>query len=250
MADTSKPWEEFASQQPVTGGEKPWEEFGGETKEEGRGLIGHARDLGLSVAKGVIGVPEAAVGLADIPTEGRVGKFLENQDGMLGFRPREAKDFLSDLHTDQYKQQQQDFQDADGVVDKTLHAVQNPSMVVNTVAESLPSMLAGARSVVAFGRWLQRWHLWQPARLAKGRLWLVSKQSRSAKKLMTACSLRRSRELRWPLVCWEVCFPLPAVAWPRNWVSVMRIPSSLVVPTQDNWSASWRPCRRRAFRGR
>ncbi|ENQ7655725.1 PLxRFG domain-containing protein [Pseudomonas aeruginosa] len=143
MADTSKPWEEFASQQPVTGGEKPWEEFGGETKEEGRGLIGHARDLGLSVAKGVIGVPEAAVGLADIPTEGRVGKFLENQDGMLGFRPREAKDFLSDLHTDQYKQQQQDFQDADGVVDKTLHAVQNPSMVVNTVAESLPSMLAG-----------------------------------------------------------------------------------------------------------
>ncbi|HCR1324270.1 TPA: PLxRFG domain-containing protein [Pseudomonas aeruginosa] len=143
MADTSKPWEEFASQQPVTGGEKPWEEFGGETKEEGRGLIGHARDLGLSVAKGVIGVPEAAVGLADIPTEGRVGKFLENHDGMLGFRPREAKDFLSDLHTDQYKQQQQDFQDADGVVDKTLHAVQNPSMVVNTVAESLPSMLAG-----------------------------------------------------------------------------------------------------------
>ncbi|EJU9479061.1 PLxRFG domain-containing protein [Pseudomonas aeruginosa] len=143
MADTSKPWEEFASQQSVTGGEKPWEEFGGETKEEGRGLIGHARDLGLSVAKGVIGVPEAAVGLADIPTEGRVGKFLENQDGMLGFRPREAKDFLSDLHTDQYKQQQQDFQDADGVVDKTLHAVQNPSMVVNTVAESLPSMLAG-----------------------------------------------------------------------------------------------------------
>ncbi|HFS8924512.1 TPA: PLxRFG domain-containing protein [Pseudomonas aeruginosa] len=143
MADTRKPWEEFASQQPVTGGEKPWEEFGGETKEEGRGLIGHARDLGLSVAKGVIGVPEAAVGLADIPTEGRVGKFLENQDGMLGFRPREAKDFLSDLHTDQYKQQQQDFQDADGVVDKTLHAVQNPSMVVNTVAESLPSMLAG-----------------------------------------------------------------------------------------------------------
>ncbi|EMB0053047.1 PLxRFG domain-containing protein [Pseudomonas aeruginosa] len=143
MADTSKPWEEFASQQSVTGGEKPWEEFGGETKEEGRGLIGHARDLGLSVVKGVIGVPEAAVGLADIPTEGRVGKFLENQDGMLGFRPREAKDFLSDLHTDQYKQQQQDFQDADGVVDKTLHAVQNPSMVVNTVAESLPSMLAG-----------------------------------------------------------------------------------------------------------
>ncbi|MBO2823340.1 PLxRFG domain-containing protein [Pseudomonas aeruginosa] len=111
--------------------------------EEGRGVIGHARDLGLSLAKGVIGVPEAAVGLADIPTEGRVGKFLENQDGMLGFRPREAKDFLSDLHTDQYKQQQQDFQDADGVVDKTLHAVQNPSMVVNTVAESLPSMLAG-----------------------------------------------------------------------------------------------------------
>ena len=79
-ADNSKPWEDFSpvvkpssSEQPDT---KPWEDFGGETKPAPKGFMGHARDLGLSSLQGAIGVPEAAVGLADIPTGGAVGKAL------------------------------------------------------------------------------------------------------------------------------------------------------------------------------
>ncbi len=105
-----------------------------------KGFVGHARDLGISALQGAIAVPEAAVGLADIPTGGAAGKFLENKDGMLGFRPKEAHAALSDLNTDQYKDQQQQFHDADGVLAKTGVALSNPSLIVNPVVESAPSM--------------------------------------------------------------------------------------------------------------
>ena len=45
----------------------------------------------LSIAKGIIGVPEAAVGLADLVSGGRAGKSLEED---FGFRPKDAKAFL------------------------------------------------------------------------------------------------------------------------------------------------------------
>lgn len=153
---SDKPWEEFSQDSAQSGAAKPWEEFGGKTATtEGRGFLGHARDLGLSLAKSVVAVPEAAVGLADIPTGGAVGKALESQDGLIGFRPKEAKEFLSDFHTDQYKEQQRQFQDADGVIEKTGVALTNPSMIINTVAESAAPMLAGgavARGITAVSK--------------------------------------------------------------------------------------------------
>ncbi|QLI49470.1 hypothetical protein vBPaeMUSP25_31 [Pseudomonas phage vB_PaeM_USP_25] len=152
MSD-QKPWESFQDQGATADSDqKPWESFGGETKPEGKGVLGHVRDLGLSAAKSVIAVPETAVGLLDIPTGGRVGKFLENEDGMVGFRPRQAKEYLSDLHTDQYKAQQQQFQEAEGVLDKTGVALSNPSLIANTVTESIAPMLSGgvaARGILA-----------------------------------------------------------------------------------------------------
>ncbi|AMO36395.1 hypothetical protein [Thauera humireducens] len=120
-----------------------------------KGISGHARDLGLSALKGAIAVPEAIVGLADIPTGGRVGKFLENEGGSFGFRPKEAKEILSDLHTDQFKEQQRQFQEADGVLDKTSVALQNPSLIASAVTESIAPMLAGgvaARGVMGATR--------------------------------------------------------------------------------------------------
>ena len=126
-----------------TGGDL-FDEFGLNAPEpEGKGVLGHARDIGLSAAKSVIGVPEAMVGLADIPTGGAVGKALENEGGTFGVRFKQAKDMLSDLHTDQYKQQRQQFQDADGIIDKAGVALTNPSLIVNPVVESVGPMLAG-----------------------------------------------------------------------------------------------------------
>lgn len=124
--------------------------FTGALDGEKKGVMGHLKDTGLSALKGAVAVPELAVGIMDVMSDGAVGKTLENKDGAIGFRPKEAKQALGDLHTDQYKAQQQEFADAgkdgnwvDKVVDKTKVALTNPSLIANTVVESVPSMLAG-----------------------------------------------------------------------------------------------------------
>ncbi|KGG90963.1 hypothetical protein P245_14440 [Comamonas thiooxydans] len=93
--------------------------------------------------KAAIGIPESAVGVADLFTGGKVGKALENEGGSFGLRFKQAREVANDLHSDATKLRQQQFQQADGVVEKAKVAVQNPSLVVGAVAESLPSMLAG-----------------------------------------------------------------------------------------------------------
>ncbi len=125
--------------------------FTGALDGEKKGVMGHLKDTGLSALKGAVAVPELAVGIMDVMSDGATGKTLENKDGAIGFRPKEAKQALGDLHTDQYKAQQQEFADAgkdgnwvDKVVDKTKVALTNPSLIANTVVESVPSMLAGA----------------------------------------------------------------------------------------------------------
>lgn len=102
-----------------------------------------AQDLAVSLAKAPITAVEGVAGLVDIPSGGRFSKALENEGGAVGFRPRQAKEVLDQLHTDSFRKKQQEFHDADGILDKTVVALQNPSLVTNTVAESSASMLMG-----------------------------------------------------------------------------------------------------------
>lgn len=108
-----------------------------------KGLLGHAQDLGVSALKGIVAVPEIAVGLADTVTGGEAGKFLENKGGDFGLRFADAREALNQAHTESYQQQQQRFAQADGAMEKAKYALENPSMVTNNVAESIPSMLFG-----------------------------------------------------------------------------------------------------------
>lgn len=103
------------------------------------GAIRKVADLGLSVGKGVIAVPEAAVGLANLVTGGHAGKLAES----AGVRFKDAKDVLTGWQSDDFKGKQQQFQQADGILEKTGVALSNPSLIANTVAESLPLMGAG-----------------------------------------------------------------------------------------------------------
>ena len=95
-----------------------------------KGFLGNARDLGLAAARSAIAVPEIAVGAADLLSGGKAGKTLENQGGLLGFRPKQAKEFLSSFETDQTKAQRQEFASADGVV-KEIRAEQGASLAVD-----------------------------------------------------------------------------------------------------------------------
>jgi hypothetical protein len=56
-----------------------------------RTVGGSIIDAGITFLKGAIGLPEAFVGLADIPTLGYAGKLLEQ----AGYRPKEAKEILN-----------------------------------------------------------------------------------------------------------------------------------------------------------
>ncbi|MES2415078.1 MAG: PLxRFG domain-containing protein [Pseudomonadota bacterium] len=116
-----------------------------EPKAEPRSLLRTAGDVGVSALKGAIGVPEAALGLADLATGGRAGQMAEE----VGFRPKEAKAILDEQYSPQQKAAFQKVQAADGLGNTFMEAVRNPSVVAHSVVESLPSM--GAGGVIARG---------------------------------------------------------------------------------------------------
>ena len=76
-----------------------------------------ARDTGVGLLKSAVAVPQAVVGIADIATGGRVGKFLENEDGAVGFRPKEAQAGLEKWYSPETQATHQKVQAADGFVD-------------------------------------------------------------------------------------------------------------------------------------
>lgn len=105
-----------------------------------RGAMGTMRDVGISMLKGAIGLPEAAVGLADMATGGRVGKALEG----VGYEPGRARAILDENLTEAQKAANAEFQGAEGFTGKLASAIENPSVIGQTIVESAPSMLGGA----------------------------------------------------------------------------------------------------------
>ncbi|HNG60333.1 MAG TPA: hypothetical protein PKZ52_10950, partial [Cellvibrionaceae bacterium] len=105
-----------------------------------RTLLGTAKDVGITALKGAINLPQAFVGLGDIATGGRVGKYLEE----VGYRPEDAKQMLDEglSPAQQYANEQVHNAKGFGGTIETLY--HNPSAAVTTVGESLPQMLGGA----------------------------------------------------------------------------------------------------------
>ena len=95
-AQSDDGWRDPWSEAPSTPSTKPLSDMEVGFDAPARGLKGWGQDIAATAVKSAIAVPEFAVGLADIPTGGRVGKFLENKDGAFGFRPKEAKEIVND----------------------------------------------------------------------------------------------------------------------------------------------------------
>ncbi|HXE49561.1 MAG TPA: hypothetical protein VN663_14375 [Ramlibacter sp.] len=110
-----------------------------EPPKESSSLLRRAGDIGISALKGAISVPETAVGLADIVTGGYAGKAAEE----LGFRPKEAKAALNELYSPEQQAANQRVAEAKGFLPSIGAMVSNPSTLVQTGVESIPSMLAG-----------------------------------------------------------------------------------------------------------
>lgn len=111
-------------------------------KEEKKGVLGHLKDTGASLMSGLAGAAEATtVGLADLYTEGRVGKDIDHSGY---YKLGEAQKHWSDQKTEIAKEQEKTRQNTDGIWNKTKYVLENPSQITNAVAESLPYMLGGA----------------------------------------------------------------------------------------------------------
>jgi len=111
-----------------------------EAKGYDRTLGGSIIDTGVTFLKGAIGLPEAFVGLADIPTLGYAGKLLEQ----AGYRPREAKEILNTYLSEAQQAANRKVKEAEGFGGTIGAAVTNPSTIVTAVGESLPQMIGGA----------------------------------------------------------------------------------------------------------
>lgn len=148
MSEQKKPWEQSWNQPAGTSvstqNKKPWEHnWNGNSEpevEKSKGFGGHVRDIGASLAAGAASLPDVAIGIGDILTGGAVGKTVEDS-GL--YTPGSGREYWADKKTDQAKAQSQKFSDAEGIIDKTKVALTNPTLITNTVAESLPTMVAG-----------------------------------------------------------------------------------------------------------
>ena len=110
-----------------------------EPAPEPSGAMGRIKDIGISALKGAISVPESAIGLADIVTGGAAGRGAE----AIGFRPAEAKAILNDYYSPEQKAANQRVADAKGFLPTVGAMLSNPSTIIQTGVESLPSMGAG-----------------------------------------------------------------------------------------------------------
>jgi hypothetical protein len=137
-------WDEFTPVNQPSEGSVNWDDFEPvQPKKERskRSAADFAKDAGVVALKGAVGLPASIVGLADIPTGGRVGKFLEDN---LGYRPGDAQRILADEFSDAQKEANQEVEQADGFVDTARAAIENPSTIATSVGESIPQMLGGA----------------------------------------------------------------------------------------------------------
>ncbi|HOR78993.1 MAG TPA: hypothetical protein PLG04_09415, partial [Anaerolineaceae bacterium] len=104
------------------------------------------KDPLVSLAKGAtVGLGEAAVGLADIPTMGYAGKGVDYAlKSTLGGGLQEAGEWFDEQLTPEAREAQRKVAEAKGFIPTVQTAIENPSSIVSTIMESAPSMIGGA----------------------------------------------------------------------------------------------------------
>lgn len=131
------PFDQFDA--PKASGANPFDQFD-QTEKPSNPLRRYLADPLISGVKGAIGVPEAAVGLADMVSGGRAGKFLEDE---VGFKPKEAKNTLNELYSPEQRAANEYVQQGEGFFDTLGRAIEKPSTIGHAVVESIPLSVGG-----------------------------------------------------------------------------------------------------------
>ena len=102
-------------------------------------------DTAAGLAQGVVGLGEAAVGLADIPTFGATGKLANwAENAVFGGNTQDARAYLQSLKSPEEQAAEKNVSDAKGFMPTVSALASNPTALLNTVLESAPSMVGGA----------------------------------------------------------------------------------------------------------
>ncbi|MDD2990620.1 MAG: hypothetical protein PHI64_16890 [Zoogloea sp.] len=128
-----------------TPGMRADEFLGPEPAAKPTSLLRRLGDVPISLAKGIVGAGEAAVGLADLASGGKAGKALNE---LTGYDPKATKQFFDEGYSAAQQEANRKVADAEGFGGTLGAMLENPSTIGHTVVESLPSTLGGA----AFGR--------------------------------------------------------------------------------------------------
>lgn len=104
-----------------------------------RTVGGTLKDVAVTAGKGLIGLAESGVGLADLASGGKAGKALED----AGYNLKADQEFLSNQYSPAQKVANQKVEAEDSFGGKIGAMLQNPSTIATSIGESLPSMVAG-----------------------------------------------------------------------------------------------------------
>jgi hypothetical protein len=115
------------------------EKFNVRTDHLEGGTIDRALDLPLQLTRGALGLVESIVGLADIPTLGYAGKGAE----AIGIRFKDARQELEYLLSPQQQEINRTVAQAKDFSERLEYGIRNPSLILQMLAESAPSMVGG-----------------------------------------------------------------------------------------------------------
>ena len=96
-------------------------------------------DTAVSLLKGGVNAEEGIIGAADLVSGGHAGKALKE----VGFDTEDTQKKLDALYSPEQQKANEAVQSAEGFVPTLKTIVQNPSVIPNTIAQSVPSMVAG-----------------------------------------------------------------------------------------------------------
>jgi len=144
-------------QTPIYSTQELEESIAGDTVPQSQGLvsqdqpkrtaIGTASDIGVTAAKGVTALGHAAIGIADIPMFGHMGKSLE----AIGYDFEDTQKSLSKGYSPAQKYANKQVRDAKGFTDSVLAMSSHPSTILTAVGETIPTMLAGGAIAKGLG---------------------------------------------------------------------------------------------------
>lgn len=108
--------------------------------QPGRTVGGTIGDIGTSLLQGVVGTGQAIVGLGNIPTGGRFGKWVEED---LGLDLKQVSQDIASLYSDAQKYAQAKVEEAEGFGGTVKTMLQYPSTIGTSVGQSAVPMVAG-----------------------------------------------------------------------------------------------------------